>query len=147
MRHRADARAENPRNARSPATGRPWWASALGLFCALTVVFLVIRDLTIPHVRDTEVWFGFELRGALALATAPLHWAIFAVGARAYWTCRPWVWPWASVYAAYIALSHLVWNLTSPHGGGWGDGLWQLALFSLPAIALWFARFPDSRGA
>ena len=46
-----------------------------------TVVFLAVRDLFVPHVRDVEVWFGFELRGAAARLTAPLHWAIFAFGA------------------------------------------------------------------
>ena len=119
---------------------RPWWATALAGFCAGTVVFLVVRDLFVPSVRDVEVWLGFELRGGLARATAPLHWLVFAVGAWAYWTLRPWVWPWASVYAFYIAASHLVWNLTSPNGGGWPAGLAQLVLFSLPAVALLFAR-------
>ena len=53
----------------------------MALFCAGTVVILVVRDLALPEVRDTEVWFGLELRGPLARATAPLHWAIFALGA------------------------------------------------------------------
>ena len=119
---------------------RPWWATAIACFCAATVVFLVVRDLTLPEVRDTEVWFGFEVRGFWAIATAPLHWAIFAVGAWAYWTQKPWVWPWAAVYAESIAIGHLVWNLTSPNGGGGFAGLWQLALFSLPALALGFAK-------
>ena len=97
---------------------RPWWATAIAGFCAVTVVFLVVRDLALPEVRDTEVWFGFEVRGFWAIATAPLHWAIFGVGAWAYWTQKRWVWPWAAVYAESIAIGHLVWNLTSPNGGG-----------------------------
>ena len=96
----------------------------------------MFRDLTLPHVRDTEVWLGFEVHGAWARATAPLHWAIFAAGAWAFWTRRPWVWTVSAVYAFQIAVGHLIWNLTSPNGGGWLDGLWQLALFSVPAFAL-----------
>ena len=119
---------------------RPWWATAIACFCAATVVFLVVRDVALPEVRDTEVWFGFEVRGFWAIATAPLHWAIFGVGAWAYWTQKPWVWPWAAGYAESIASGHLVWNLTSPNGGGGFAGLWQLALFSLPALALGFAK-------
>lgn len=119
---------------------RPWWATTLAGFCAATVLFLVVRDLFVPEVRNTEVWFGLELRGVLAWVTAPLHWLVFAVGAWGYWFLRPWIWPWASVYAFYVAVSHLVWNVTSPAGGGWTDGLWQLAAFSVPAVLLLGAR-------
>lgn len=121
---------------------RPWWATALALFCASTVVFLAARDLLLPHVRDTEVWLGFELHGLAARLTAPLHWTIFALGAYGFWSLRAWVWPWASVYAFYVALSHLVWNVTSPAGGGLGQGLWQLGLLSVPAALLLLARPP-----
>ena len=109
-------------------------------FCAATVLFLVWRDLFLPEVRDVEVWFGVELRGVAAWATAPLHWAIFALGALGYGRRRPWVWPWAPLYAAQIAVGHLVWNLTSPHGEGLFAGSWQCALFALPAVGLWWLR-------
>ena len=127
----------------SPA--RPWWATAMAGFCLAALAFIAVRDLTLPHVRDVEVWAGFELRGWAALATAPLHWAVFAVGAWGFWTCRAWIWPWAAVYAFYIAASHLVWNGINPSGGGWGAGLAQAALFSIPAVALLWARPPQSR--
>lgn len=119
---------------------RPWWATALAGFCVLTLVFLVTRDLFIPEVRDTEVWFGLEVHGWPARLSAPVHWALFAAGAWGFWTLRSWVWPWASVYAFYVAASHLVWNLTSPSGGGWLSGLWQLAALAVPAVALLWAR-------
>ena len=54
---------------------RAWWMTALAAFCALTVLFLVPRDLFFAETRDVEVWFGFEVRGRAALLTAPLHWA------------------------------------------------------------------------
>lgn len=130
-------------SAADPAQRRPWWATALAVFCACTVVFLAARDLFVPEAREVEVWFGLELRGAAAIATAPLHWALFAWGAWAYWNCKPWVWPWAAVYAFAIALSHGVWNLTSPAGGGVFAASWQVALFAIPGFLLLTARFPE----
>lgn len=121
---------------------RPGWATAGALFCAGTLLFLVARDLGLAHVREVEVWAGFEVHGLWARLTAPLHWAIFAIGAWGFWRLRPWIWPWASVYAFYVAGSHLVWNLTSPSGRGWSAGLVQLALFSAPGVLLWWARPP-----
>lgn len=124
------------------AARRPLWSVGLALFCAATVLFLAWRDVFVPEARDVEVWFGFELRGGAALATAPLHWALYGFGAWSYWTQKRWVWPWASVYAFAIAISHGIWNFTSENGGGSADAAWQVAFFSLPALALLAARFP-----
>lgn len=112
----------------------------LSIFCAFTVAFLVGRDVFVPHVRDTEVWLGFALHGWSAWLTAPLHWSIFGLGAWGFWSMRPWVWPWASVYVFYVAISHLIWNLASPSGGGWASGRWQFALFASAALVLLGAR-------
>jgi hypothetical protein len=83
--------------------------TALAVLCAFTVVFLAWRDLTLPHVRDVEVWGGFEVHGAAARWSAPLHWLIFAVGAWGFWRARPWIVPAALAYAVYVAVSHGVW--------------------------------------
>jgi len=83
--------------------------TALALFCAATAVFLAVRDLFVPRARDVEVWFGFELHGAAARWSAPLHWAIFAFGAWAAWRARPWVARGAIGYAIYVAVSHAIW--------------------------------------
>jgi hypothetical protein len=119
---------------------RPRSATPLALLCALTVVFTAWRDLTLPHVRDIEVWLGFEVHGALARATAPLHWAIFATGAWAFATARPWAWSAAAGYVLYVALAHLVWSEASPKGQGWPMGLLQAAGFSLIAWGVWRLR-------
>lgn len=118
------------------APPRPWWMTGLTVFCLVTVAFLVPRDLFLTETRDVEVWFGFEVHGIAALLTAPLHWAIFAVGAWGFWTQRPWVLPWASGYVFYIALSHLIWNEASPNGRGWQSGLVQALAISIPGILL-----------
>ena len=113
---------------------------ALSAFCLATVVFLVWRDLFHAEARDVEVWLGFEVRGSIALVTAPLHWAIFLVGARAFWLGRPWIVPAAAVYTFYIALSHLIWSGVSPSGYGWPAGVGLAIVFSLPGVALLRAR-------
>ena len=114
--------------------------TALAGYCLVTVVFLVLRDLFHPEAREVEVWLGFELRGRAALLTAPLHWAIFALGAWAFWTRRPWIVPAAAGYAFYVAFSHLVWSEVSPHGNGWRMGLLQAAALSVPGWLLLAGR-------
>lgn len=110
--------------------------TAMAVFCAVSVVFLVWRDFFLPHVRDVEVWFGFEVRGTAALLTAPLHWAIFLIGAWGFWSQRPWILPAAAAYSFYVALAHLIWNQVSPNGDGWQAGAAQAVLFSLPGFLL-----------
>jgi hypothetical protein len=114
--------------------------TALAVFCAATVVFLIPRDLFLAETRDVEVWFGFEFRGMAALLTAPLHWLIFALGAWGFWRCRPWVLSWASAYVFYIGLSHIIWSEVSCNGNGWPIGLLQAAIISVPGILLLRAR-------
>jgi len=114
--------------------------TALAVFCAATVVFLIPRDLFLAETRDVEVWFGFEFREMAALLTAPLHWLIFAFGAWGFWRCRPWVLSSASAYVFYVALSHIIWSEVSPNGNGWPIGLLQAAIISVPGILLLRAR-------
>jgi hypothetical protein len=109
---------------------------ALSAFCAATVLFLVPRDLLFAETRDVEVWLGFEVRGAAALLTAPIHWLLFGVGAWAFWTRRPWIVPCAAAYVFYVALSHLVWSEASPNGSGWPVGLAQALAISVPGFLL-----------
>lgn len=110
--------------------------TALAFFCLASVAFLISRDLFLAHTRDVEVWLGFEVRGAPALLTAPVHWAIFFVGAWGFWFRRPWILPCAAAYAFYIALSHLIWNETSPNGWGRSAGIAQALVFSVPGVLL-----------
>jgi hypothetical protein len=110
--------------------------TGLALFCLATVVFLVPRDLFFAETRDVEVWLGFEVRGLAALLSAPVHWAIFAIGAWAFWTRSPWILSWAAGYVFYVALSHLVWSEASPNGRGWPSGLVQALAIAIPGMLL-----------
>jgi hypothetical protein len=109
---------------------RPGWLTVLAVLCGATLVVSIVRDLFLPASRAVEVWFGFEVTGWLALATAPLHWAIFAAGAWAFWTGRMAAVPFAAAYLFYAGFSHLVWSEASPHGRGWPIGLVQAILIS-----------------
>lgn len=111
-----------------PTRQQPGWMTIGAALCAATVVVSVFRDLFLPASREVEVWLGLEFTGWIAYATAPLHWAIFAVGAWAFWTGRPWIVPAAAGYLFYAAFSHLVWSEASPHGRGWPIGLVQAAV-------------------
>ncbi len=122
------------------ASHRPNRMTALAVFCVATVLYLVPRDLFFPTTRDVEVWLGFEVRGVAASLTAPIHWAIFALGAWGFWQCRPWVLPWAAAYVFYVALSHLIWSEASPNGNGWPIGLVQALAISIPGVWLLRAR-------
>ncbi len=70
------------------------------------------------------------------MATAPLHWAIFLVGAWGFWLRRPWILPCAASYVFYISLSHLIWSEASLNGHGWPMGLVQALVISVPGILL-----------
>jgi len=120
---------------------RPWWMNGLFAFCVyMTFVYLPFDLFWKPVEQDEEVWFGITLHGWPAKLTAPIHWAIYAAGAFGFWKMRPWMWPWAAVYAAQVCVAMLVWNLLDPRGGGWLAGLIAAAVFLVPTVALWRAR-------
>ena len=109
-----------------------------------------VRNVTLAgqlHAIPFYERFGFELTGRLALLTAPLHWAIFAFGAWAFFSNRSWAVWWAAMYAFIVAVSHLVWSEVSPNGRGWPIGLAQAAAFSvLGGVLLRVAARADHAG-
>ena len=115
---------------------RPWWMTTLAVVCLLALLINVFRDLFIPEMRGVEVWLGIEVRGRLAWLTAPLHWAIFGLGAWGFWRQRSWVLPAAAGYAFYVALSHLLWSELSQNGRGWPVGLAQALAISAFGVLL-----------
>lgn len=120
---------------------RPWWMNLMWGFCLyMTFVYLPFDIFIKPVAGDQEVWFGFVLHGWAAKLTAPLHWAIYAAGAWGFWRMRPWMWPWAAVYATQVALAMAVWNLVDPRGGGIVAAAIAGGVFAIPAAALWLAR-------
>src|SRR5215831_19823631 len=89
---------------------RPVWMNVLLIFCIyMTFVFMPIDMFVKPVAVDQEAWFGLLLRGWGAKLTEPIHWAIYAAGTYGFWRMRRWMWPWASVYAAQVAIGMVVW--------------------------------------
>jgi hypothetical protein len=121
---------------------RPLWMNALLVFCAYMAFVYVPWDLLVkPVAVDEEVWFGVRLHGWAAKATAPAHLAIYAAGAYGFWHMRPWMWPWAAVYAAQVAIAMAVWPLLYVGGvRGVLFGTVSAALFGALTVALWRAR-------
>ena len=120
---------------------RPWWMNVLWAFCLyMTFIYLPYDLFFKPVAEDEEVWFGFVLHGWAAKLTAPLHWLIYAAGAYGFWKMARWMWPWAALYMAQVAIAMLVWNLIDERGGGWIAGLVSAAIVLLPTVALWLAR-------
>lgn len=119
---------------------RPWWMNALLGFCAFMACAYLPWDLFIKEVAiDEEVWFGFVLHGWAAKATEPIHWAIYAAGAWGFARMRRWMWPWASIYVAQVAVGMLVWSVLDDRGS-WPVGIAAFIAFSWLAVALWRAR-------
>ena len=120
---------------------RPWWVTALGLFCAyMTFVYLPFDLFYKPIAQDEEVWFGLVLHGRAAKATEPLHWAIYAAGTWGFLRPRPWIWVASALYVGQIAVGMIVWNVTDPRGAGWMAGLGTGAVFAALAVLLWRQR-------
>jgi hypothetical protein len=121
--------------------------TASAIACTTILVATVSGDLFVADARAVEVWLGFELRGPLALVTAPIHWTIFAIFTWAFWQNRSWVVPWAAGYVFYAAVSHVVWSEASPHGRGWRVGLLQGLALAAVAILLLRAGRSSSTAA
>ncbi len=121
---------------------RPLWMNTLLAFCAYMAVIYVPWDFAAkPVAQDAEAWFGVLLRGWAAKATEPLHFAIYAAGTYGFWHMRPWMWPWAAIYVAQIAIGMAVWSLGQLGGA---RGALVAVATAVPiaaiAVALWRSR-------
>jgi hypothetical protein len=127
---------------RSIFAGRPSWINALMVFCAyMAVVYLPWDLFAKPVEADQEVWFGVIFTGWAAKVAALPHWAIYVAGAFGFYRMRPWMWPWAAVYTAQIALGMLIWCVLEFEGvRGWLAGVGSFAPFAALTYALWNAR-------
>jgi hypothetical protein len=120
--------------------GRPGWLDALYLFCCWMAFVYVPWDLFVkPVARDEEVWFGIIFSGWAAKLGGVAHWFVYAAGAYGLRRMSAFLWPWAAIYSAQVALSMWVWNGRYPeHGGvGWFFGLFAALPFAWLALVLW----------
>ena len=130
---------------------RPMWMNVLLIFCIYMTFVFMPRDMFVKPVRvDEEAWFGLLLRGWAAKLTEPIHWAIYAAGMYGFWRMRRWMWPWAALYTAQVAIGMLVWSVVYVGGfRGWAGGLLGFMPIAALAVALWRARdaFGRRRGS
>ena len=121
---------------------RPLWMNALMLFSAYMALVYVPWDFFgKPLAADEEVWFGYRFTGWAAKAAEIPHWLVYAAGAYGFWRMRPWLWPWASLYVAQVAIAMLVWPIL--YRGGWTGyamGGAAFLVFAGVALALGLAR-------
>jgi len=131
-----------PSKLRSIFDGRPHWINALMVFCAYMTFLYLPWDIFVKPVEvDHEVWFGILVSGWAAKFAAIPHWAIYAAGTVGFWRMRSWMWPWAAVYTAQIAVGMLVWSVLELEGGrGWLGGVAAFLPFAALTYALWKAR-------
>jgi len=132
--------------------GRPGWMNALMVFSAYMAFIYVPWDFLIkPVAEDKEVWFGVVFTGTTAKILEIPHWIIYALGAYGFRRMRPWMWPWAAVYTAQIAIGMLVWCALYVPGGAlrWAFAAVSFLAFAALALALERAklRFRPPRGA
>lgn len=121
---------------------RPWWMSAIMIFCAWMAFVYAPWDVFVKPVgRDEEVWLGLTFHGWAAKLAALPHWFVYASAVYGFRRRRPWMAVWAPVYTAQVALSVWIWTALETGGArGAGRGLLlSLPLFGL-AWAFWHRR-------
>lgn len=112
------------------------------LFCAyMTFVYLPWDVLLKPLAEDQEVWFGLLFTGWAAKAGGLLHWYVYGAGFWGFWKMRTWMFPWASLYTAQIAVGMFIWSFLDTRGSGVTTGLLVAIPFLALAIALWRTRY------
>jgi len=121
---------------------RPHWMNALMLFCAYMTFVYVPWDLFVkPVAEDEEVWFGVIFHGIWAKWLAIPHWLVYAAGLVGFWRMSAWMWPWAALYAAQVAIGMVVWPLVYVGGArAVVSALVAGGAFSALTVALWRAR-------
>ena len=137
---------------RAAFAGRPWWMNALMVFCAYMALLYMPWDIFIkPVAEDQEVWFGIMFTGWAAKLTAIPHWVIYAGGAYGFWQMKAWMWPWAAVYFAQVAIGMAVWPLIQFDGlQAVGMAVGAFVPWAWLTWALWRARAlfqPDATAA
>lgn len=123
---------------------RPHWMNATMLFCAyMTFIYVPWDVLLKPLGEDQEVWFGLLFTGWAAKLGGVLHWFVYGAGFWGFWKMRSWMFPWAALYTAQIALGMFLWSFLDGRGGGMVSGAAVAVPFIALAVALW--RTPHFR--
>lgn len=108
------------------------------LFCGyMTFIYLPWDVLLKPLSEDQEVWFGLLFTGWAAKIGGVLHWYVYGAGLWGFWKKRTWMFPWAALYTAQIAVGMFVWSFLDERGSGFTTGLLVAIPFLALTAALW----------
>ena len=100
-----------------------------------------LADRDAPLIAVIDAADLDEATGWAAKITAIPHWIFYAAGAVGFWRMSSWMWPWAAVYSAQIAVGMLVWSLRELEGASaWLGGIAAFIPFAALTFALWTAR-------
>jgi hypothetical protein len=120
---------------------RSWWMNVLLLFCLyMTFIYSPFDVIFKPVAADQDVWFGYMFVGWAAKVGGVAHWLVYGALAWGLWHMRPWVWPWAAVYATQVAIAMFAFTALNAEGAGLVGSLVAGAIFMIPAVALWRSR-------
>ncbi len=122
--------------------GRPVWMNAVMGFCFFMALLYMPWDLFIkPVAVDQEVWFGVMVTGWAAKFAGIPHWLIYASGAYGFYKMSGWMWPWAALYSAQVAIGMAVWPLLQFDGmAAIGMAAFSFVPFAWLTWALWNSR-------
>ena len=120
---------------------RPGWCSVLAVVCAVMAFVAIPIDLLWTSVADDrEVWLGYAFTGWAAKVMTVPHLIIYAAGAYGFWRLASWMWPWAGVYLAQVAIAMMVWGLI--HLPGFVGKMLAFG-FAVPFIAIAVVIFTE----
>jgi len=112
------------------------------LFCAyMTFIYLPWDVLLKPLSEDQEVWFGLLFTGWAAKVGGLLHWYVYGAGFWGFLKMRTWMFPWAALYTAQIAVGMFIWSFLDERGSGVTSGLLVAVPFLALAVLLWRTRY------
>ena len=121
---------------------RPHWMNALMLFCAYMTFIYLPWDVLLKRLsEDQEVWFGLLFTGWAAKVGGLLHWYVYGAGFWGFWKMRTWMFPWAALYTAQIAVGMFIWSFLDDRGSGVTSGLVVAIPFLALAAVLWRTNY------
>jgi short-subunit dehydrogenase len=121
---------------------RPWWMSAVMVFCAYMAFVYMPWDIFVkPVSEDEEVWFGLLFTGWWAKFLAIPHWLVYAAGVYGFRRRRPWMGFWTTAYTAQVAFGMYLWTALETGGfSGLLVGVFPALPFAGLSWAFWNGR-------
>ena len=89
------------------------------------------------ELRDKGEWAMLIALFSILIYVALRFELIYGLGAYGFKNMKAWMWPWAALYAAQVAIAMFVWSVLNEKGGGLLPAVIVGMLFLIPTVALW----------